>query len=110
MTGSVSIVIPTFNGGAAFERLLGALAAQQFSADVEVIVIDSSSTDGTVAAARRSGARVTSISQAEFHHARTRNHAIALARHELVLCTVQDALPFDEQWLATCVAALDAPE
>jgi GT2 family glycosyltransferase len=109
MAESVSIIIPTLNGGVLFERALAAMRAQTFDGDVEIVVVDSGSRDGTVEAARRWGARVTSIPAAEFHHGRTRNLCLRQASHSLALFTVQDAVPVGADWLATCVGCLRDP-
>jgi putative AlgH/UPF0301 family transcriptional regulator len=51
---SVSVAIPTLNGGARFAEVLDAVAAQRVERDVELVVADSRSTDGSreLAAAR----------------------------------------------------------
>ncbi len=107
MGQGVSIIIPTLNGGALFERSLAAMRQQKFDGDVQIVVVDSGSRDGTVEAARRCGAEVTSIPVSEFHHARTRNFSLRLVRHSLALFTVQDAVPIDSNWLSTCVSCLE---
>ena len=43
----ISIVIPVKNGGADLTRCLAGIAAQQIDEDVEVVVVDSGSTDGS---------------------------------------------------------------
>lgn len=107
MIPRVSIVIPTRNAGAAFERTLEAIAAQDLDEPYEVVVIDSGSTDGTPELAERHGARVIAIDPATFGHGRTRNAGIASCRGDLVVLTVQDAVPADGRWLACLVRALD---
>lgn len=107
MAQGVSIIIPTLNGGALFERSLAAMRQQDFDGDVQIVVVDSGSRDGTVEAARRFGAEVTGIPVSEFHHARTRNFSLRFARHSLALFTVQDAAPIDSNWLSTCVSCLE---
>ena len=107
MAQGVSIIIPTLNGGALFERSLAAMRQQNFDGDVQIVVVDSGSHDGTIEVARRFGAEVTSIPVSEFHHARTRNFSLRLARHSLALFTVQDAAPIDSNWLSMCVSCLE---
>jgi len=93
----LSVVVPTWNGGARFRELLLALASQDL--EHELVVIDSGSRDGTAEAARAAGARVESIPQREFNHGATRNRAIALARGEIVALLTQDALPMGREYL-----------
>ena len=96
----VSVVIPTLNGGGSFGQLLEAIGDQQFDDDLEIVVIDSGSRDGTQELARKAGARVLSVPHRRFNHGRARNQAVQAARGEFVVLTVQDALPTDEGWLA----------
>jgi rhamnosyltransferase len=103
----VSVVIPTFNAGSVFEALLDGIRAQWRDFELEIIVIDSGSTDGTVEVAQRYGAVVHRIPQAEFNHGATRNLGVSLARGKYVALTVQDAVPIDERWLATMVENLE---
>ena len=104
---SVSVVIPTKDAGPAFGGLLSRLDEQDYPASVEVVVVDSGSTDGTRGLARERGATVRRIDPDEFHHARTRNYGAECASNEVVVFTVQDALPLDERWLRSLVGALD---
>jgi len=106
----VSIVIPTLNAGPGFEDLLEKISVQEGNFDREVLVVDSGSTDGTDELARRYGAIVHQISKAEFNHGATRNLGISLARGEYVILTVQDAVPFDERWMAAMVENLERDE
>ena len=56
----ISVVIPVLNGGSDLARCLDALETQVVDAEVEVVVVDSGSTDGSAAlarVARRSRAR-----------------------------------------------------
>jgi rhamnosyltransferase len=105
----VSVVIPTYNAGPTFERLLRELAAQSV-ADHELIVVDSGSTDGTAELARRYGATVHQIPKSEFDHGGTRNLGISLSRGKYVALIVQDAVPFDEHWLAAMIENLERDE
>lgn len=104
------MVLPVRNGGQDLRRLLGGLARQEVSEEVELLVIDSSSTDGSAALARERGARVTVIPAEEFSHGGTRNLGARSARGGVLVFTSQDAYPVDERWLARLVAPLHADE
>src|SRR5439155_14048995 len=71
----ISLLIPTLDGGRDFELLLAAIDRQEDVDELELVVVDSGSADGTTDAARRAGARVVSIPRDEFGHGRTRNLA-----------------------------------
>jgi rhamnosyltransferase len=96
---ALSVVVPTWNGGARFRELLVALASQD--SRHELVVIDSDSRDGTAEAASAAGARVETIPQSEFNHGATRNRAIALAGGEVVALLTQDALPMGRDYLSS---------
>jgi rhamnosyltransferase len=102
----ISIVIPVKDGGADLARCLRAIAPQEVGDEVEVVVIDSGSSDDSVAIARTSGARVHEIPPSEFGHGRTRNLGAELARGEILVFTSQDAVAADERWLARLVDPL----
>ena len=102
----ISVVIPVKDGGADLVRCLEAIADQRVDEEVEVVVVDSGSRDGSVETARRLGARVHEIDPAEFGHGRTRNLGASLARGETLVFTSQDAYATGASWLAALTAAL----
>ena len=106
---SCSVVIPTKNGGRLFERVLCGLQAQTCWADVQLIVVDSGSNDGTPDLARQFGALVHEISPEQFNHGATRDFGISLAASENVILLVQDAVPHNADLLRNLVAALKEP-
>lgn len=105
----ISVVIPVLNGGRDLARCLDALAAQVVDDEVEVVVVDSGSTDGSADLARERGARVHEIPPSEFNHGGTRNLGASLARGEVVVFTSQDAYAAEEHWLARLTAPLAYP-
>ena len=106
MTPAVSIVIPVKDGGEDLARCLGAIRAQALDHEPEVVVVDSGSTDGSVATAREYGARVLEIPPEEFDHGATRNLAAEAARGEVLVFISQDAEPVGDGWLAALTAPL----
>ncbi len=101
------MVIPTLNAGPGFEDLLEGISAQRGGFNVEVVVVDSGSEDGTPELAKRHGVSVHCIPPSEFDHGATRNLGVSLSRGEYVALTVQDALPLDENWLEAMVESLE---
>jgi glycosyltransferase involved in cell wall biosynthesis len=108
MPGTVSVVVPVKDGARHLGELLEAVARQRIDADVEVLVVDSGSRDGSVAIAREHGARVIEIPSAEFGHGRTRNMAADEAAGDRIAFLTQDATPAGERWLAQLVEPLDS--
>ena len=99
MPTSVTVAIPTLNGGPGFEETLAAVRAQRLDRGVELLVCDSGSSDGTVSLARRYDARVIVIPEAHFSHGGTRNLLMSEARGDHVAFLTQDAVPATEGWL-----------
>ncbi|GGD87588.1 glycosyltransferase family 2 protein [Paenibacillus nasutitermitis] len=98
----VSVIIPTYNAGSDFGGLLERLQ-QQTLAPHEIIVVDSSSTDGTAERSQRAGVRVFSILQSEFDHGGTRNYAAGLAEGDVLVFMTQDAIPDNDFMLEELV-------
>jgi rhamnosyltransferase len=97
---SVSVALPVLQGGERFREVLAAIRAQRIDRPVEIVVVDSGSTDGSVPAAREHGATVVEIPRAEFSHGQTRNRLMEMARGAHVAFLTQDAVPAHEGWLA----------
>jgi len=102
----VSVVIPALNGGRDMARCLEAIAAQRLDGEVEVVVVDSGSTDGTPDLCRARGALVHEIPTSEFNHGATRNLGASLASGEVLVFTSHDAYAEDSGWLSALVAPL----
>jgi rhamnosyltransferase len=102
----ISVVIPVKDGGSDLVRCLEAIARQQVDDDVEVVVVDSGSHDGSPGRARSFGAYVHTIPPHEFQHGRTRNLGARLAGGEVLVFTSQDAFAASVSWLADLTAPL----
>ena len=106
MVNNISVIIPTLNGGELFHKLLGGIKAQKIDAPVEIVVVDSGSTDETVQLCIDYGVKLIQIPAMSFSHGNTRNLAISAARGDICVLTVQDAVPVGQDWLAALVAPL----
>jgi glycosyltransferase involved in cell wall biosynthesis len=94
-----SVVIPTKNGEKWIGECLDAVHSQESVGQVEVLLVDSGSTDGTLQIARRYPVRIVEITAQDFHHARTRNYAATLTTGKYLVFLSQDAIPANESWL-----------
>jgi rhamnosyltransferase len=94
----ISIVIPVKNGGDGLVRCLDAIREQIIGEEIEIVVVDSGSTDGSVTVARAHGAVVFEIPPHEFTHGASRNLGASRARGELLVFISQDAFPVGKRW------------
>ena len=93
-----SIVIRAFNEAKHLPRLLEGLR-QQSIADLELILVDSGSTDDTISIAASFGARVVHISPQEFTFGRSLNFGMQAATRELVAIASAHIYPVYPDWL-----------
>jgi rhamnosyltransferase len=105
----ISVIIPTLNGGPGFVHLCRHLAQVRDRFGIEVLLIDSGSTDDTAEVAERAGFRVHRIPSEEFGHARTRNLGVRMASGEIVCFMTQDVLPSTPDWPLAFARALQDP-
>ena len=107
---TVSVVIPTLDGGRDALRLWQHLQAQLSRGRLhEVLVIDSGSRDGTVEAAESAGLRVHRLANGEFGHGRTRQLGVTMTTGEVIAFLTQDVLPVTPDWPARFAAAFADP-
>ncbi len=105
----LSVIIPTLNSEKHIVELLHALKKQSALPE-EIIVIDSSSNDGTVVLARRAGCVVKIIDRCDFDHGGTRNLAVEMASGEILIFLTHDAVPKDTSFLKNLVEPLKNPD
>lgn len=98
-TGRVSVVIPAYNGAHELPQLLELLQTQEGISDLEIVVVDSGSTDGTAELAEQVGCRVIRIRQEDFSHSYSRMLGASNATGEYLLFMTQDALPDRSDWI-----------
>lgn len=96
----VSVLLLTYNGLATLPAVLDGIAAQTTDWPVEVVAIDSGSSDGTLDLLAARVDRLVRIPSGEFNHGLTRNRGIAACHGEFVVLLVQDAVPIGTTWLA----------
>jgi len=95
----ISVIVPVLDGGAAFAELLRRIRSQKKVGEVEILVLDSESADGSAAVAGSFGCRVIDIPREEFNHGATRDLGARQAAGEYLVFTVQDAVPVGNYWL-----------
>ncbi len=95
-----SIIIRAYNEEKHLGRLLEGIS-QQTIKDVEVILVDSGSTDSTVSIAEAYGAKVVHIRPEEFTFGRSLNLGVESATRELVVIASAHVYPVYPDWLET---------
>jgi len=95
-----SIVIRAYNEEKHIGRLLEGIQHQTLK-DVEIVLVDSGSTDGTVSVAESFGARIVRIPSSEFTFGRSLNSGIRAATRELVVIASAHVYPVYPDWLAS---------
>ena len=104
----VSVIVRAKDEAASIGRVLDLLGAQRLdSGAVEVIVVDSGSSDGTADIAREHGARVIEIPAATFTFGGALNTGCAAAGGEILVALSAHAFPRDDAWLARMAATFD---
>jgi GT2 family glycosyltransferase len=106
----VGLIIPTCNAADHWQALLEGIQNQSV-APHQVIVVDSSSIDGTALAARSAGFTVLDIAREEFNHGATRQFAAQHAPSaDVLIYLTQDAIPFDRDSFKNLVSEFGDPE
>lgn len=103
----VSVIIPTQNAGSEFDYILRKIVQQEGIREIELIIVDSGSTDGTLDICRSYTRNIFQVTSGNFHHARTRNFAAGKATGNYLVFTVQDAIPVGNQWLYKLITPLN---
>ena len=102
------VIIPTLNAAKLWSRLAPALLAN-VPAD-RVLIVDSSSTDGTPELARAAGFKVLNIRRSEFNHGGTRQLAAEmLPDAEILVFLTQDAVLANSASISKLVEVFDDP-
>lgn len=100
MTPSCSIIIRTLNEGRYLDAALRAVAKQEYPAPCrEVIIVDSGSTDDTLAIAAKHGCGIVHIRKEDFSFGRSLNVGCEQARGEFLVFISGHCVPADGRWL-----------
>ena len=98
---TLSLIIPTRNGGQWLEELLAMLERQTCVPD-EILIVDSGSTDATCDIVRQHSRafpflRLLEIGPQDFDHGGTRTLAVKQTSGDILICMTQDAVPADKK-------------
>jgi rhamnosyltransferase len=105
----VALIIPTYNAARDWHALYEGIRRQSFTPQ-QILVIDSSSSDGTEELVRDAGLRLVSISQRNFNHGGTRQRAAEYVPDaDVLIYLTQDAVPFDKDAFSNILAVFADP-
>lgn len=98
MSFRISVVIRTFNEGAHLEQVLLSLSRQTFT-NFETIVVDSGSTDNTLAIAKKFHAKIVNIPKESFNYSFASNVGVQNSSGELVCFLSGHSVPKNNNYL-----------
>jgi glycosyltransferase involved in cell wall biosynthesis len=104
---SVGVVIRTLNESQLIGRCLEAIHAQRGAFDLDIVVVDSGSTDSTVEIARSYAARIVELSPEDFDYSKALNVGVDAVRGDLVVSISAHSIPVDDRWLELMTAPFD---
>lgn len=122
MNDKISIIVLLKNGAKHLPKILDMLSRQKNVEDLEIVVVDSGSTDGSWKMLNDFKLKTKNIKQektsikfsvpsfklikikpSEFGHGKTRNFAVKNTNGELVVFLTQDAVPQNNNWLSNLI-------
>ena len=110
MIKALSLIIRTKNNRQNLAKIFEILKVQDFTGELEIILVDTESRDGTVELAKENGAKIVSINQDDFSYPKSLNLGMKAASHEIVAEIVGHALPFTKSWLRSGIRHFDDPQ
>ena len=104
-----SIIIRCYNEEKHIGRLLQGIQQQNLK-DVDIVMVDSGSTDRTLQIASRYPVRVVHIRPGEFTFGYSLNRGIAEAMHEFVVLASAHVYPVYPDWLEQLLRSFENPK
>jgi len=102
----ISVIILTYNGGEVLKKAITSLKEQKLRAEIEIIAVDSKSTDGTIEYLQKAGVRIISIDKNKFKYGPAREIGFSLASGDIIVTQSQDVLPISNRYLSLLVEPL----
>jgi rhamnosyltransferase len=106
----IGVVIRTLDEGEFIDRCLETLYGQRGGHELDIVVVDSGSTDATVQLAEAGGARVVHMAPEDFDYSKALNVGIEEARGDLLVFLSAHAIPIDDTWLEHMLEPFEDPK
>ena len=106
---SVSIVFRVKNEGRTLDQVLEGVKSQKFDGTPELLVVDSGSTDNTLAIAESRGCRIVHIRPEEFSWGFALNLGAEKAKGDYIVYLSGHCEPVDDRWLENLLSPFTDP-
>jgi rhamnosyltransferase len=106
---AVSVIVRAKNEAGAIGEVLDLVLGQQLDGEVEVIVVDSGSTDGTLDIVRARPVQLIEVPSQTFSFGGALNSGCTAAGAPILVALSAHAYPLDDGWLARMLTAFDDP-
>ena len=104
---SVSVIVRTLNEEKFLKECLSNIRKQKYYGDVEIVVVDSGSTDQTISIASEAGTKIVQIAPDEFTFGRSLNLGCASSSGDVLVFISAHCIPCDDMWLASLVEPVE---
>lgn len=104
-----SVVIRCYNEEEHIGKLLSGIL-QQTVKDIEIIIVDSGSTDATLSIARQFPVRILSIEPGQFTFGRALNRGCAAAKGEYIVLASAHVYPLFDNWIEHLIEPFSDPK
>ncbi len=103
----VSVIIRTYNESRYLPELLSEIQKQSVSANsIEIILVDSGSSDDTVSIAINFGCRIIKINKEDFSFGRSLNLGCEAAEGDILVFVSGHCIPVDQNWLMNLITPI----
>jgi glycosyltransferase involved in cell wall biosynthesis len=106
----VSVIIPAYNASDIFDKTLTSLLSQKNSGKIEIVIVDSGSTDNTVNICKNHGVNLIQIPNEDFTHSYARNLGAEKSNGKVLLFMTQDAMPSSSEWINKLISPVISGE
>ncbi len=107
---SCSIVVRTLNEGKHLGSLAEGIRNQEYPQElIDLIMVDSGSTDNTLSIAENAGARILHLKRSEFSFGRSLNVGCDAATGEILVFVSGHCVPTNKEWLKRLINAFTEP-
>ena len=103
----ISIVIRTYNESLHLQELLSKIKEQNYPKEmIEVVIVDSGSTDNTLEIAKANDCNITHIKKEEFTFGKSLNIGCDYAKGDILVFVSGHCIPVNNEWLSELIMPL----